>query len=141
VRVEFGGVTVADSTGALRVLETSHPPTIYVPPGDLAPGVLRPSRARGTFCEWKGWAVYHDLVVGDRVAEAVAWSYPEPTPGYEALTDHLSFYPGRVDESGQRLRCLLDDEEVTAQPGDLYGGWLSGDITGPVKGPPGTLGW
>ena len=35
VRIELGGVVVADSTAALRVLETSHPPTLYVPPGDI----------------------------------------------------------------------------------------------------------
>ena len=32
VRVIVGGVTVADTTHALRVLETASPPTFYIPP-------------------------------------------------------------------------------------------------------------
>jgi hypothetical protein len=37
--------------------------------------------------------------------------------------------------------CLLDDEVVQAQEGDFYGGWITADIEGPFKGPPGTRGW
>jgi uncharacterized protein (DUF427 family) len=136
VRVELGGLVVADSRAALRVLETSHPPGIYVPPADLAPGALRPAGARPTWCEWKGQATYYDLVGGDgRVARSAAWAYHDPVPAYAELRDHVSFYPGRVD------RCLLDDEEVEAQEGDFYGGWRTADITGPFKGGPGTRGW
>ena len=135
VRVELGGVTLADSTRALRVLETSHPPTIYVPPTDVRAELLRPSAAPRTFCEFKGSARYLDAVVGERRREAVAWCYPEPSPGYEHLRDHVAFYPGRVDGA------WLDDERVRAQDGDFYGGWITADLVGPFKGPPGTRGW
>ncbi len=37
--------------------------------------------------------------------------------------------------------CYIDDELVTAQPGDFYGGWITSDIGGPFKGDPDTLGW
>jgi uncharacterized protein (DUF427 family) len=134
VRVEFGGVTIAASDRALRVLETSHPPTIYLPPADVVAARLRPV-AHSSFCEWKGLASYFDVVVGDRRAYRAAWSYPAPAPGFEAITDHIAFYPGAMDA------CWLGDERVTAQPGDFYGGWLTSDITGPVKGGPGTSGW
>jgi uncharacterized protein (DUF427 family) len=133
VRVVFAGATIARSERALRVLETSHPPTIYVPPEDASH--MEPSRARGTVCEWKGRAVYWDVVVGDRRSEAAAWSYPDPVPAYAALRDHLCFYPSRVDE------CRLGDELVQAQAGDFYGGWITTDLRGPFKGAPGTLGW
>lgn len=136
VRIVLGGTTIADSTRALRVLETSHPPAIYVPFADVLPGVRRPAAVRPTFCEWKGTATYWDLVAPDgTVAEAAGWSYPEPVPAYVALRDHLSVYPGRVDA------CFLDDEQVTAQEGDFYGGWVTRDIEGPLKGGPGTWGW
>ena len=128
-RVELGGEVVADSTRALRVLETSHPPVVYIPASDVTG--LTPSRARSTWCEFKGRAVYLDA--GGR--QAVAWTYPEPAPGYEALRDHVAFYPGRVDAA------WLDDERVQAQEGDFYGGWITADLVGPFKGPPGTLGW
>ena len=134
VRLELGGELIADSTSALRVLETSHPPTIYLPPGDVRRDLLTASDARSTWCEFKGAARYFDVSVGERL-HAVAWSFPDPTPGYEALRDHLAFYPGRVDAA------WLDDERVHAQEGDFYGGWITADLVGPFKGAPGTLGW
>lgn len=135
VRIVLGDVTVADSTRALRVLETSHPPAIYVPAADFIEGALAPAGARSTFCEWKGLATYWDLVGGHAVAPAAAWSYPDLVPAHAALRDHVSVYPGRVDA------CFLDDERVHAQDGDFYGGWVTADITGRMKGGPGTAGW
>jgi uncharacterized protein (DUF427 family) len=133
VRVVFAGATIAASERALRVLETSHPPTVYIPRADVNHVEL--SSVRGTVCEWKGRAVYWDVVAGDRRSRAAAWSYPDPVPGYEALRDHLCFYPSRVDE------CRLGDERVQAQDGDFYGGWITAGLRGPFKGAPGTLGW
>jgi len=134
IRVVLGDVTVADSTRAFRVLETSHPPGYYIPPEDVRSEYLRPSRRR-SHCEFKGQASYYDLVVGERVVRDVAWYYPDPAPGYEVIRDHLAFYPGRVDA------CFVDEEQVVAQEGDFYGGWLTADIVGPFKGGPGTAGW
>ena len=134
VRVEIGGVTLADSTGALRVLETSHPPTIYLPPGDVRTELLV-AAGRTSLCEWKGVASYFDVRAGDRIERAAAWTYRDPAPRYAALRDLISLYPGRMDA------CFLDDERVDAQPGDFYGGWITREITGPFKGGPGTRGW
>jgi uncharacterized protein (DUF427 family) len=134
VRVELEGVVIAESTRALRVLETSHPPVYYIPPEDVRREYLRPSRRR-TYCEFKGQASYYDLLVGEREVRDAAWYYPEPAQGYEALRDHLAFYPGRVDAA------FVGDEQVQAQPGDFYGGWVTSEIEGPFKGGPGTTGW
>ncbi|MBV8221119.1 MAG: DUF427 domain-containing protein [Solirubrobacterales bacterium] len=81
VRVELAGQILADSDHALRVLETSHPPTIYLPRGDVRVDLLVPSRRRSTWCEFKGAARYLDALIGNRVYGAVAWTYPEPSPG------------------------------------------------------------
>jgi uncharacterized protein (DUF427 family) len=135
VRVELAGAELADSTSALRVLETSHPPTIYIPLADVHEELLAESNARSTWCEFKGVAHYLDAVFDGRRFKAVAWSYPDPSPGYEALRDHLAFYPGRVDAA------WLEDERVQAQPSDFYGGWITSDLIGPFKGPRGTLAW
>jgi uncharacterized protein (DUF427 family) len=131
VRVELDGAVLADSTAALRVLETSHPPTIYVPPQDIRAELLAVSSARPTWCEFKGTARYVDA--GTR--RAIGWTYADPSPGYAQLRDHVAFYPGRVDAA------WLDDERVLAQPGDFYGGWITADLVGPFKGSPGTRGW
>jgi uncharacterized protein (DUF427 family) len=135
VRVELGGEVLADSLNALRVLETSHPPTVYFPPADIRSELLAPSRSRVTWCEFKGSASYVDAIVGERIVAAVGWFYPDPSRDYEALHDYISFYPGRVDAA------WMDEERIDAQQGDFYGGWITCDLVGPFKGPPGTLGW
>lgn len=134
VVVRFAGRTVADTTRALRVLETSHPPVFYLPPEDVDRDCLR-SSARRTFCEFKGMAVYLHLEVDGRRSEDAAWTYPDPVAAFEILRDHVAFYPSRVDE------CFVDGERVRAQEGDFYGGWITGEIVGPFKGGPGSRGW
>ena len=81
VRVEWAGEVLADSSRALRVLETSHPPTIYVPPADVRLSLLNASDAGPTWCEFKGEARYLDAVLAGRRAKAVAWSYAAPDRG------------------------------------------------------------
>jgi uncharacterized protein (DUF427 family) len=134
VRIILGGETVADSTRALRVLETSHPPGIYVPPEDWVAGALAPAAGR-SLCEWKGVASYVDVRGGGRVAPGAGWTYRDPVPAFAALRDHVSVYPGRMDA------CYLDEEEVRPQEGSFYGGWITADLVGPFKGAPGTMGW
>jgi uncharacterized protein (DUF427 family) len=134
ILIEHAGTIVADSRAAIRTLETSHPPSYYVPPADIAPGVLR--RAAGTsLCEWKGAAVYWDVVIGDIVLPRVGWSYPDPSRAFALLRDHIAFYAGPFD------RCSVDGETVTPQPGAFYGGWITSRVTGPFKGGPGSRGW
>lgn len=134
LRVVFNGRTVAETRRGLRVLETSQPPAYYVPPADVHLGLLIRSSHR-TVCEWKGIAVYFTLQVHGKMSENVAWSYPDPTAGYQALRDYLAFYPSRVDA------CYVDGEPVKAQEGDYYGGWITSDVVGPFKGGLGTEGW
>ncbi len=132
--VELGGVVVADTTAAFRVLETSHPPTYYLPPDAWRPGSLEPADG-GSFCEWKGLARYWTVVGADRREEAAAWSYPDPTPAFAPLRDHVAVYCARTD------RCTVGGEVATPQPGGFYGGWVTSTVVGPFKGVPGSWGW
>jgi uncharacterized protein (DUF427 family) len=137
--VVLGGVTVADTTAALRVLETSHPPTYYLPPGDFAPGSLEPAGG-ASYCEWKGEARYWTVVGGTvggetQRREAAAWSYPRPGAPFAALADHVALYCGAMD------RCEVGGEVARPQPGGFYGGWVTSWVVGPFKGDPGTMGW
>ncbi len=134
LRVEHGGQTVADTTNGLRVLETSHPPVYYFPPGDVRAAFLVPT-PEGSFCEFKGRALYWDVLVDGARARHAAWSYPHPTGVFAPLADHVAFYAGRVDA------CFVDGERVVPQPGDFYGGWVTADVVGPFKGVPGSWGW
>jgi uncharacterized protein (DUF427 family) len=133
--VELGGRVVADTTAAWRVLETSQPPAYYLPPDDIDLALLVQSSARSTTCEWKGVAVYLDVVAGDVVARGGAWTYPEPWPGYEAIAGHVAFYAQKMD------RCTVAGEVVQPNEGDFYGGWVTSKVVGPFKGGPGTWGW
>jgi uncharacterized protein (DUF427 family) len=134
VQVVFNGMVVAETRESFRVLETSHPPTYYVPPDIVQCQYLVPTGAR-SHCEYKGVAAYYSLKVGEVLSENAAWSYHDPTPAFEAIRDYVAFYPGGVDA------CYVDGERVRAQEGDFYGGWITSDINGPFKGPPGTAGW
>ena len=134
VRIEHRGILVADTRAAVRTLETSHPPSWYLPPTDLTLGLLRRSERR-SFCEWKGHAVYWHLAIGDDVLHDVAWSYPAPTPAFDIVRDHVAFYAGPLD------RCMIDGEQVVPQPGGFYGGWITSDLAGPFKGVSGSIGW
>jgi uncharacterized protein (DUF427 family) len=127
IRVVFSGVTVADSTRTLRVLETSHPPVYYIPKDDVRMDLLARTQTE-TYCEWKGSASYWTLAVGERTSPDAAWSYEQPIDGFESIQGHLAFYATRVDA------CYVDDEEVQTQAGGFYGGWVTRDVVGPFKG-------
>ena len=128
------GIVIADTTAPLRVLETTHPPTYYLPFADVDMTLIEPVEG-STFCEWKGLASYGDIVVGGERLERAAWWYPEPTPGFANIVNYLALYPGQVDSA------TVEGEVVDAQEGDFYGGWITSWITGPFKGAPGTRGW
>ncbi|MEL7262570.1 MAG: DUF427 domain-containing protein [Pseudomonadota bacterium] len=133
IRVELGGRVVARTTQALRVLETHHAPTYYIPPGDVL-ATLTPAPGR-SFCEWKGTAAYWTVMAGDQTATRAGWSYARPTPRFAALEGYLAFYPGLIDA------CWVGDVRVTPQPGDFYGGWVTPNLTGIVKGDAATRHW
>lgn len=139
IRVVFNGITIADTRRAQRVLETSHPPVYYIPPEDIRIEYFK-STPRRSFCEYKGSARYHTITVnnksaGSKTANNAAWSYPNPAPAYQSIQNHIAFYPSLMDA------CYVDDEPVTPQPGDFYGGWITKNITGPFKGDPNTSNW
>lgn len=130
----LGGVRIARTTASWRVLETSHPPTYYLPRDSFVDGALHPVEG-SSWCEWKGQASYLDLAGGGVVAPRAGWSYPRPTPGFAVITDAVAVMPGQVD------RCVVDGEVVRAQAGGFYGGWITDRVVGPFKGGPGTHGW
>ncbi|MCJ1450585.1 hypothetical protein MMC28_000918 [Mycoblastus sanguinarius] len=137
LQIKWQDQIIADTKDAYWVLETTHPPTYYLPPTSLL-AVSRTQSPHSSFCEWKGRATYWNLTLPPNNETAVqdrVWSYEHPTKGFEALRGYLSFYAGKEWE------CFVDGEKVEPQPGDFYGGWVTSDIEGRVKGGPGTWGW
>lgn len=134
VRVVINGKVVADSHRAYRILETSHPPVFYIPPEDVRKDLISSSE-QTSYCEFKGRAFYAAYNDGNHHRAAVAWFYPKPSEKYSAIAGFYAFYPSKAD------RCLVGDEEVIAQDGDFYGGWITSEIKGPFKGAANTWGW
>lgn len=134
MHIVFAGEVIADTTRAWRVLETSHPPSYYLHPDDVVRARLEPAAGQ-SWCEWKGRARYWTVRAGDRVAQRVAWSYPDPIAPFAAIRDHLAFYASPMDG------CFVGGERVLPQPGGFYGGWITADLAGPFKGEPGSMGW
>ncbi|MCJ1327241.1 hypothetical protein MMC10_003909 [Thelotrema lepadinum] len=104
-------------------------------------------------CEWKGAATYWDLSLlpppspssstapsntessSSTPVRSRIWSYESPTPGFTSIKGYLSFYAGP-------WQCFVDGEEVEAQPGDFYGGWVTSEVQREtMKGRPGTGWW
>lgn len=132
--VEFAGMTIADTTAAFRVLETSQPPAYYLPPDDVELRFLEATPS-ASFCEWKGTASYYSLRVGDRVSVDAVWTYRDPVDAFAPIRDLLAFYPQRVDA------CFVDTERVQANDGSFYGGWITSRVVGPFKGGAGSAHW
>ena len=132
--VVFAGQTIADTTAAFRVLETSQPPAFYIPPDDVDARFLERTPS-ATFCEWKGMASYYSLRVDDRVSVDAAWTYTDPVDAFAPIANHLAFYPQRVDA------CFVDGEQVQPNDGSFYGGWITSKVVGPFKGGTGTAHW
>ena len=134
IRVEFGGLVLAETTQGYRLLETASPPVYYFPPVDVRTAYLMPS-VKQTVCKWKGIARYWSLRVRKHEALDAAWSYPDPREEYEDLRDYFAFYPGKMDA------CYVGKQRVTPQPGEFYGGWITSQVLGPFKGESGTEFW
>lgn len=132
--VELGGEAIASTRRAWRVLETSHPPTYYLPRDCFRDGALR-STGGSSWCEWKGQASYFDALGGTKVAARAAWTYVRPTRGFAAIAGAVAVMAALVD------RCTVNGEVVQPQPGGFYGGWVTTWVVGPFKGTPGSQGW
>lgn len=133
LRIVLGGRVAAETKNAYRVLETHHAPTYYLPPADVH-AVVTPAKGR-SFCEWKGVASYWDIALGDVAVPRAAWSYANPSGNFVSIAGYLAFYAASMDA------CFVGEAKVIPQPGDFYGGWVTGNLQGQIKGTPGTEFW
>lgn len=132
--IRFGGTVIARTDKGFRVLETHHAPTYYLPRDSFKQGSLQPVTGQ-SYCEWKGMALYFDVVSGDETTARAAWTYKEPTPAFTPLTDYIAVYAEHMEA------CFVGDQRVTPQPGNFYGGWVTPNLIGQIKGPAGTEYW
>ena len=130
IRVEALGEILVETQRSLRVLETFHPPTYYLPPEAMNQGLLVPAPGRPSFCEWKGVASYYDVVAGEERINRAVWTYNHPSERFRELAGWFALYPGQMDG------CWVNGERVIPQQGGFYGGWITSQVEGPFKGDP-----
>lgn len=126
IQVIHADIRLADTTRARRICEMGHPPTYYLPPEDVRLELLEPTEDK-SFSEWKGIAVHFDLHLDGQVVSRAGWHYPDPSRRFEQIRDFVAFYPHRIDA------CLVDDEQVVAEPRESYGGWITSELEGPFR--------
>ncbi len=129
IRVEHRSRVIARSTRAVRVEETAGAPTYYLPPEDVDEALINYGEVTSV-CEWKGAAQTLNL----RGVPGAGWRYVHMFAAFAQLHLWPSFYPGKLD-------CFVADEKVRAQPGGFYGGWVTSNLAGPIKGVPGSSAW
>jgi uncharacterized protein (DUF427 family) len=134
IKVIFNSIVLAETNQAKRVLETSHPPVYYIPSADIKLEHLIATEKK-SWCEWKGLSQYYNVTVDNKYVNYAAWRYIDPSPNFVAIREYYAVYPNLMDA------CYVNDELVTPQPGNFYGGWITSDIVGPFKGGAGTWGW
>lgn len=116
---------IASTTTSVRVMETSLPPSFYLPPDSIEAGALQVASGR-SHCEWKGEAEY----VCEPGGQAIGWRYPKPYGDFADFAGWVSFYPNRVE-------CRVNGQVVRPQQSSFYGGWITSELVGPFKGDPG----
>ena len=113
LRVEVGGVTIADSRRAMMLHESGQQPIYYFPPQDVRADVLEDSD-RHTHCPKKGDASYYTIRAGGEEVKDGAWYYPDPLTGAPPIKGLIAFYFNRMG------RWLEEGEEIGVHPRDPY---------------------
>ena len=134
IEVIVDNKTIAKTNNAMRVIETSHPPTYYFPPEDVVMNLLKKNKSN-SFCEWKGIANYVDLHLDKIKILNIGWFYKSPKTEFQPIKDYISFYASKAE------KCIVNGELVKKQEGEFYGGWITKNLTGPFKGAIGTSFW
>jgi len=96
LRVAINDTTLVDTEDTMILFETALEPRLYVDPAHVRIDLLRPSET-SSYCNYKGFATYWSLSLGDLGVPDVAWSYPDPPPESLPIKGFLSFDDTRVD--------------------------------------------
>lgn len=97
VRVELGGVVLADTATPVLLFETGLSTRCYIDLTDVAIEHLEPSPTQ-TLCPYKGvtWGYWWVRAVGT-VHPDLAWTYHYPLPAVARIAGLVAFYDEKVD--------------------------------------------
>lgn len=96
IRVDINGVTLADSSAPLLLLETTLRTRYYLPPTSVKWEYLRRSDTQ-TLCPYKGSANYYHVEVNGKVYRDLVWYYRYPTIESAPIAGYMCFYNEKVN--------------------------------------------
>lgn len=96
IEVRIDGTTVAKSSFAQHLHETSLPVRYYLPLASVDPAILRPSTTI-TSCPYKGDAEYYSVVLDGKEYKDIIWYYKNPIHESLAIAGLISFYNEKVE--------------------------------------------
>ena len=100
VVVRIGDQTIADTTAALTLQESTYPAVQYLPLTDVDQSLLHRTET-STYCPFKGDASYYTISTGDGELTDAIWTYDQPYPAVSQIAGHVAFYPDRVRFSAE----------------------------------------
>jgi acyl-CoA thioesterase II len=95
VRAWHGDLLLAESSNALRVLETDHAERLYFPEADVRLELFEENEQHSV-CPFKGQADYWTLTASEPPVEDVFWTYRDPFPEVAGLKGYLGVYHEKV---------------------------------------------
>lgn len=99
----WNGITLAESDDIAHVEGNA-----YFPKEHVNWGYLKLSNAPDTFCHWKGFANYFDLLAGGEENEGAAWEYRAPYEQSDAIQHRIAFWKGVEIEGAPEGRGLVE---------------------------------
>ncbi len=102
VVVTAGGETLADTTAALTLRESTYPAVQYVPLDAIDPRFLKRTET-STYCPYKGDASYYSVVTDEGEVTDAVWTYEDPYEAVVAIKGYVAFYADRVQVSTESV--------------------------------------
>jgi len=118
-RVWHGDLLLAESSAAIRVIETDHVERLYFPEADVRLDLLEASDHH-SICPFKGEADYWTLTSSEPSIENVFWVYRDPFEEVAGLRGYLGVYHEKVRVELES-RWPDDPRAVTSSPFPVWG--------------------
>jgi uncharacterized protein (DUF427 family) len=96
VTVFVEGEAIAETTNAVKLMETGYDDVYYIPKNDIKEIDL--IKSDDYYCPYKGHAEIYTMRHGARDIENAAWSYADPFDSLPELEGRVAFYPDKVQE-------------------------------------------
>ena len=116
-RAWHGDLLLAESTAALRVIETDHVERLYFPESDVRLELFAPNDHH-TICPFKGEADYWTLTAADPAVEE-DWKWNIPVWKHDGMICTGETYKSHVKVTFAKGASLADPSHLFTQPGSV----------------------